>query len=125
MTDPTDVARRLLDAIVARNYDAISDCFVAGTSFDVLTPHRLRRHASAAEVAERYRYWLEPLEMFQVLEADATVVADRVRVRYRFRGRDPEKGWQLNEHTGYAAIEGGGIVSMTLTCAGFRPIPAP
>jgi hypothetical protein len=125
MTDPADVGRRLIDAIVVRDYDVIADCFAADASFDVLTPHRLRRHASAAEAAECYRRWFESLERFQVLEADAVPVADRVRVRYSFRGRDPEKGWQLNEHTGYAAIEHDEIVSMTLTCAGFRPTSAP
>jgi hypothetical protein len=99
--------------------------FASNATFDVLTPHRLRRHRSPAEAAERYRYWLDALEEFEVLESDAEPVADRVRVRYRFRGRDPEKGWQVNEHTGYAAVEGGRIASMTLTCSGFRPATMP
>jgi hypothetical protein len=125
VTEATRVAERLLDAVAVRDYEAVGGCFAEDASFDVLTPHRLRRHSSAAEAAERYRRWLEPLEQFEVLEADATSVADRVRVRYRFRGLDPDKGWQLNEHTGYAAIEAGRIASMTLTCAGFRPTAAP
>jgi ketosteroid isomerase-like protein len=121
----TDVAERLLRAVTARDYDAIEECFAPEVRFDVLTPHQLREHRSATEATERYRAWLEPLERFEVLERDASVIADRVRIRYRFRGRDPKSGWQLNEHTGYAVVEGGRIASMTVTCAGFRPIPEP
>lgn len=120
-----DVGEHLLDAVAARNYAAIEACFAPEATFDVLTPHRLRRHSTAAEAAARYRAWLEPLEDFEVLEGDAVEIADRVRVRYRFRGRDPKSGWQLNEHTGYAAVAGDRIVSMTVTCAGFRSVAAP
>ena len=119
------VAERLLEAVAAREYGEIEACFAPEPRFDVLTPHRLREHRSASAAVERYRAWLEPLEDFEVLERDAVEIADRVRVRYRFRGRDPKSGWQLNEHTGYAAVENGRIASMTLTCAGFRPIPEP
>lgn len=125
LTDSIVLGERLLAAIEARDYAAIADCFAADASFDVLAPHRLRRQRSAREAADRYRLWLEPLEGFEVLSRDAAHVADRLRIRYLFRGRDPEKGWQLNEHTGYAAVAEGRIVSMTLTCAGFRPVPAP
>ena len=116
---------RLLSAIAARDYASVERCFAPNARFEVLTPHELRSHRSAEEAAARYRYWLQPLDEFTVLESDAVPIADRVRIRYRFRGRDERGGWQLNEHTGYAAVEDGLIVSMTVTCAGFRPTPAP
>lgn len=125
MSDPVAVGERLLAAVAARDFAAVAACFAEDARFEVLTPHRLRSHASSAEVARRYRYWLERLERFEVLEGDAVAVADRVRIRYRFRGRDPGSGWQLNEHTGYAAVESGRIASMTVTCAGFRPTAPP
>lgn len=125
MTESASVGDRLLSAITTRDYEAIAGCFADDARFDVLTPHQLRRHATAAEAADRYRYWLGRLDDFEVLEHDAVPIADRLRIRYRFRGRDPEAGWELNEHTGYAEVEEGHIVSMTLTCAGFRPTKAP
>lgn len=125
MTESTPVAERLLDAIAARDFEAIAKCFADDARFEVLTPHRLRSHATATAAAERYRYWLARLADFEVVDRDTLTIADRVRVRYLFRGRDPELGWQLNEHTGYAAVEQGRIASMTLTCAGFRPTSAP
>ena len=125
MTTAASVGERLLDAIEARAFDDIAECFADEARFEVLTPHRLRSHATAAEAAERYRFWLARLADFAVLERDTLPIADRVRIRYLFRGRDPEHGWQLNEHTGYAAVEQDRIASMTLTCAGFRPTSAP
>lgn len=116
---------KLLSGIRARDFERIADCFAEDASFRVLTPGPLRELHGPAETADRYRAWLDGLGGYEVLESDAVVVADRVRVRYLFRGRDPEKGWRLNEHTGYAAVKGGKIASMILTCAGFRPTTAP
>jgi ketosteroid isomerase-like protein len=125
VTEQVAVGERLLSAIARRDYESIERCFAPDARFEVLTPHELRSHSTAGAAADRYRYWLERLEEFGVLEHDAVAIADRVRIRYLFRGRDPRSGWQLNEHTGYATVDDGRIVSMTLTCAGFRPIPAP
>lgn len=116
---------RLLEAIAKRNFARIAACFAEDASFRVLTPGPLREHSGRKEIAERYRFWLDPLERFELLEGDAIAIADRLRVRYRFRGRDPTKGWQLNEHTGYAAVRDGAIVALILTCAGFRPTAPP
>lgn len=120
-----ETGERLLEAVSARDYTRIAACFAEDASFRVLTPGPVREHEGRAEAAERYRRWLESLEGFEVLDGDAVPIADRVRIRYRFRGRDPDKGWQLNEHTGYAAVQDGEIRSLILTCAGFRPTPAP
>ena len=109
-------------AIEARDYSAIEGCFAREATFTALTPHRLREHAGATEAAARYRYWLDPLDNFEVVESDCAQVADRVRIRYRFRGVDPENGYQENEHTGYASVQDGRIAQMNLACAGFRPL---
>ena len=119
-----EVCERLLMAIRARDYAAIECCFAREATFAALTPHRLREHAGATEAAARYRSWLEPLDDFEVVESDCAQVADRVRIRYRFRGVDRENGHQENEHTGYATEEDGRIAQMNLTCAGFRPLAA-
>jgi hypothetical protein len=55
------------------------------------------------------------------VSGDVTPIADRVRLRYRFRGRDPVKGRQENEHTAYATVERGRVAALNLSCAGFRP----
>lgn len=126
MSERAQAGEELLAGIAERDYARIAACFAHDAGFHVLTPKpQLRDHSGSEEAAERYRFWLEPLEGFALLEGDVVEIADRIRVRYLFRGKDPEKGWQLNEHTGYAKVEGGRIRLLTLTCTGFRPTPAP
>jgi hypothetical protein len=118
----TAVCAGLLAAIAARDYPGIAGYFAADARLSVLTPHRLREESGADAAAALYRYWLEPLAGFEVLESDCAPIADRVRIRYRFRGVDPAHGSQENDHTGYATVEAGRIVQLNLTCAGFRPV---
>ena len=125
MSTRTLPGEELLAGIAERDFERIAACFGERSRFDVLTPRELRKHRGPAEATERYRFWLEPLEEFVLLEGDVVEIADRIRIRYLFRGRDPDKGWQLNEHTGYAQVEDGRIRSLTLTCAGFRPTTGP
>lgn len=123
MTAP--ICGALLDAIAARNFPQIKECFAGSATLRVLTPGPLREFEGAEAAADRYRFWLVPLEGFELLEGDIEEIADRVRIRYRFRGRDPEKGWQMNEHTGYGTVENGQLTSLNITCTGFRPTETP
>lgn len=125
MTTAAVVGGALLDAIAARDYERIETSFAEDVSLRVLTPGPLREFEGSADAAGRYRFWLEPLDGFELLEGDVEDIGDRVRIRYRFRGRDPAKGWQLNEHTGYGTVVDGHIVSLNVTCTGFRPTPSP
>jgi hypothetical protein len=123
--DDTAVVQELLEAIRARDLQGVAACFGPGARLRALTPHRLRELDGPGAIAERYRRWLEPLESFAVVSGDVEPIADRVRLRYRFRGRDPVKGWQENEHTAYAAVADGRIEALDLSCAGFRPSEPP
>jgi hypothetical protein len=126
VSELTRPGEELLAGIAERDYERIAACFDDVTRFSVLTPTpQVHEHATREGAAGRYRLWLEPLESYELLEGDVVEVADRVRIRYLFRGKDPAKGWQLNEHTAYAEIGDGRIRTMTLTCAGFRPTTTP
>jgi hypothetical protein len=115
------VVERLLAGIAARDHEAIASCFDPGARLRVLTPRQVREEDGVDAIAARYRHWLDPLEEFEVVASSATPVADRVRVLYHFRGRDPEHGPQENEHAGYARVEDGRVAALDLTCTGFRP----
>lgn len=117
----TAVAARLLAAIRDRDETAVASCFAPKARLRVLTPKSLREEDGPAAIAARYGTWLGTLEGYRLLAADAEWVADRIRIRYRFLGRDPEKGWQENEHTAYAEVADGQIVALNVSCAGFRP----
>jgi hypothetical protein len=117
----TATATRLLEAVRERDEHGAAACFATDARLRVLTPRALREEEGREAIAARYRSWLGSLEGYRLLSADVEWIADRVRIRYRFLGRDPEKGWQENEHTGYAQIEDGLIVALNVSCAGFRP----
>lgn len=117
----TAIVEELLAAIGARDRARIAACFAPDAKLRALTPHRLREVDGAEAIAGQYDYWLEPLESFALVSGDVTAIADRARLRYRFRGRDPVKGWQENEHTAYATVEEGRVAALNLSCAGFRP----
>lgn len=121
--DPT--AARFLAALERRDFAAIGDCFAPDATFKALTPRQLREHVGPGDIAARYDFWFAKLERFELLEAEAVAISDRVRLRYRVRGRHPEHGWWINEHTAYAALSGGRIASLSLTCTGFRPTEPP
>lgn len=121
----TAVVEELLDAIGARDPARIAACFASDAKLRALTPHRLRELDGPDAIAGQYGFWLDPLESFVLVSGDVTAITDRARIRYRFRGRDPVKGWQENEHTAYATVENGRIVALDLTCAGFRPSELP
>lgn len=115
------VATALLAAIRERDRAGVAACFAPDARLRVLTPRSLREEEGPDAIGARFMGWVASLESFALLSADAEVVADRVRIRYRFHGRDPEKGWQENEHTGYATIDDGRITTLNVSCAGFRP----
>lgn len=121
----TDVVGKLFAAIEARDLQRLAACFAPEAKLRALTPHELREECGPDDIAGRYRAWLGSLEPFAVTDGDVVQIADRVRLRYRFRGRDPAKGWQENEHTAYAAVADGLIVALNLSCAGFRPAEPP
>lgn len=115
----------LLAAIGAHDRARIAACFAADAKLRALTPHRVRELDGPEAIADQYGYWLDPLESFALVSGDVTAIADRARLRYRFRGRDPAHGWQENEHTAYATVENGLVAALNLTCAGFRPSELP
>lgn len=121
--DPTAtaVASRFLAAVRDRDLDTLQACFAPDARLRALTPSRLREEDGPEAIGARYAAWLGSLQDYRLLAADVEWVADRLRVRYRFLGRDPVNGWQENEHTGYAAVADGLITSLDTSCAGFRP----
>jgi hypothetical protein len=119
------VSRRFLAALTDRDWAGIGECFAPDASFRALTPTRLRTMNGPDEAAARYEAWFDDLDGFEVLAADADVIADRTRLRYRVRGRHPEHGWWVNEHTAYGRVADGLITHLSLTCSGFRPAAEP
>ena len=118
---PTSVAERFLRALEQRDFDGIASCFAPEGRLRALVPTALREDEGSAAVAERFRYWLGGLSDFAVTDTASNEFADRVRLRYRMSGVDPNDGAVTCEQQAYLTLEGDTISAMSLVCSGWRP----
>ncbi len=117
----TAAAERFLQALEERDFDRIASCFTPDAQLRALVPTALREDEGSAAVAERFRFWLDELTDFAVTESAANEFADRVHLRYRMRGIDPEDGAVMCEQHAYLTVENGAISAMNLVCSGWLP----
>jgi hypothetical protein len=118
----SDVVDRFLDAVGARDFDAIAACFSDDARLRALVPERLREEDGPAAIAERYRFWLGTKESSELLDREHDELLGRERLRYRLRVVHPQDGPCVMEQEGYATVDGDRITALNLVCSGFRPI---
>ncbi|MBS1879689.1 MAG: hypothetical protein JST31_09265 [Actinobacteria bacterium] len=123
MTETTTLGADFAQALATKDFDRVAALFATPVDFRGLTPRRFWEAGSPEEVvADVLRTWFEDsdeIEALEKLETDS--FADRERVAYRFRVRNPE-GLFLIEQQAYLSGSGGRIEWMRVLCSGFRPI---
>ena len=117
----TGVAERFLHALEARDFDGIASCFAPNGRLRALVPTALREDEGSQAVAERFRYWLGDMTDFALSDTAVEEFVDRLHVRYRMRGVDPEDGPVTSEQHAYLTLEDDTITAMNLVCSGWRP----
>jgi hypothetical protein len=110
-------------ALAEKDFDRVLTLLDPEIEFRGVTPRRFWE-ADDPEVliGEVLRTWFEDsdeIEALEKLETDA--FADRERVGYRFRVRNPE-GLFLIEQQLYISERDGKIAWMRSLCSGFRPV---
>jgi hypothetical protein len=111
------------DALAAKDFDRIRDLLHPELDFRGLTPRRNWEASGPDEmIASVLREWFEDSdEIEELVHVETDSMADRERVAYRFRVRNPE-GLFLVEQQAYIAERDGRIGWMRSVCSGFRPI---
>jgi hypothetical protein len=121
----TALGAEFAQALAAKDFDRVAALLAPELDFRGLTPRRFWEASSPeAAVADVLREWFEDsdeIEALEKLETDA--FADRERVAYRFRVRNPE-GVFLVEQQAYLSGGDGRIEWMRVLCSGFREIEA-
>jgi hypothetical protein len=123
MPEPETLGARFARALSIKDHDAIRDILHPEVDFRGLTPSR-QWEASDAEsvVTGVLQQWFEDSDQIEELEhLELDRVVDRERVGYRFRVRDPE-GVYLVEQQAYVGERDGRIGWMRVVCSGFRPV---
>jgi hypothetical protein len=111
-------------ALAAKDFDAIRAMLHPEVDFRGLTPSRAWEASDPdAVIGTVLRQWFEDSdEIEELLKVEADAFADRERVGYRFRVRNPEGLFEV-EQQAYIAEVDGRIGWMRTVCSGFRPVP--
>ncbi|MDX6637212.1 MAG: hypothetical protein QOJ01_723 [Solirubrobacterales bacterium] len=122
MPEPSSLGAEFARAFVAKDHARVLELLDPAVDFRALTPNRNWEASSAERVVNGILdEWLEASDEVEELEhVETDMVADRERVGYRFRVRNPE-GRFVVEQQAYVASEGGRINWMRVVCSGFRP----
>jgi hypothetical protein len=119
--DDVQAVQRFLDALATRDWAGIEVCLAPDAQLRALVPSALREAEGAKAIVARFRLWFDDLADFQLLESAVEEMADRVHVRYRLAGTDPEDGRVVAEQQSYFVFEDGLIAAINSVCSGFRP----
>lgn len=120
---PASLGAAFADALAVKDFDRIRGLLHPEIDFRGLTP---RRDWEASDpdtlIGSVLRQWFEDSDVIEELvQVETDSIADRERVAYRFRVRNPE-GLFLVEQQVYIAERDGQIGWMRSVCSGYRPI---
>ena len=120
---PASLGSSFAAALAAKDFDQIRDLLHPEVEFRALTPRRNWEASNPDEViGSVLTTWFEDSdEIEELVQVETDAFADRERVAYRFRVRNPE-GLFLVEQQVYLSERDGRIGWMRTLCAGYRPI---
>jgi hypothetical protein len=125
MHQPATLGAEFARALAFKDFTRILDLMHPEIDFRGMTPNRSWEATDGdAVISGVLRHWFDEsddIEALERLESDA--FADRERVGYRFKVRNP-KGRFLVEQQAYLSARDGRIGWMRVLCSGFRPTPS-
>jgi hypothetical protein len=113
----------LLEALAARDFERMTECFAPAATMRALLPSGLATCDGAPEIVGRLSSWFGGAQEFEVLDGTVGEVGGRVHVSWRLRMHPTPWGddaWHVIEQQAYLdAAER--IDAMDLMCSGFQP----
>ena len=111
------------NALAARDFEAISALLHPEVDFRGLTPRRAWEASDPdAVIGEILTQWFEDSDEIEgLLKLETDSFADRERVGYRFRVRNPEGLFEVEQQVYIGEVDGR-IGWMRVVCSGFRPV---
>ena len=121
MSVGTDTGALYVDALAAKDTEALLELFAADIVLRGMTPGRYWEAHSPDEAIHKVLYqWFEPTDV--VVSVDHVEVAqfvDRKRVDYRFRVRNRDGVFAVEQRAYFDVDADGRIVVMNAICSGF------
>jgi hypothetical protein len=119
----SSVGGLLVEALAARDFTRMSECFGPGATMRALLPPGLVECEGAAQIVENIRSWFGGAEEFELLDRTIGEVGGRLHVSWRLRLRPTPWGddaWHVIEQQTFLQA-GERIDSIDLLCSGFQP----
>jgi len=117
-------ATQLVEAIAARDGDAITKALAPDTRLRYLIPPGPGEVLGAPSVADKFLEWFGDLGVVEIANVQVAAVADRMSARYRFLVGERQPDEVIEQQTFLDLDEEGRIASIDLLCSGFRPATA-
>jgi hypothetical protein len=119
----TSLGSAFAAALAVKDFDRLRDLLHPEVDFRGLTPRRnWEAEDPEAVVTAVLRQWFEDSdEIEELVHLETGAFADRERVGYRFRVRNPEGLFEV-EQQAYIGERDGKIGWMRTVCSGFRPV---
>jgi hypothetical protein len=117
------VTHRLLDAIVTRDFDAMSAVLAPDVRMRALLPHSIVETDTAATAIETFREWFGAHKACEAVSADQHTVGAREFFSYNLHVRPdwaPDQ-WHTVEQAGYCRIADDRVIRLDLVCTGYFP----
>ena len=121
--DLSSAGGRLLEAVAARDFDRMPDCFEADATMRAMLPSGPAEFHGATQIVENLRIWFGCAHEFEVLDGAVGEVAARPHVTWRLRMHPTPWGddaWHVIEQQAYLHA-GERIAAIDLLCSGFQP----
>jgi ketosteroid isomerase-like protein len=123
----TDAGARYVNALAAKDIEALLDLFAADIVLRGMTPGRFwEAHSPEEAVRQVLLQWFEPSDVIASVEhVEVARVVDRQRVDYRFLVRNSDGLFAVEQRAYFDVDADGRIVVMNAICSGFRSINDP
>jgi hypothetical protein len=120
MTEP--LAAALAQAVAAKDSAGVRALLHPEVDFRGMTPGRVWDADNPDDVVATLGTWFDDDDVIESIEGlDTDAFADRERVGYRLRVRNPD-GLHLVEQQAYLSQREGRIGWLRIMCAGYRPV---
>jgi hypothetical protein len=125
-TSESSVGSKFAEALLAKDWVLLESLLDHEIDFRGLTPGRPWEAATAKSLIDTvFTQWFEPTDdIYETLDVATDRIANRQRVIYRFRVRNPEDDY-VCEQTAYYDELDGKIVKLRILCSGFIPSSSP
>ena len=114
---------QLLEALAARDFDRMPDCFEPTATMRALLPGGPTEAQGATQIVESLRTWFGGADEFEVLDGTVGEVGGRLHVAWRLRLHPTPWGddaWHVIEQQTYLRASER-IDAIDLLCSGFQP----